>query len=341
MPRTLSVADVATAWRTVAEPRARTLHILAICHEGRMVGVWPLVTYCDRRLRIVRQLTAEGSEYIAPLVEPGPQAAEHLEKLYDAARGLGDVLFMPFLRRDGALDTFLRRHRGRCLEDNFLKAPWIELHSYPDWSSFLSTVSHSHLRGLNREYRRLSKVGEIAFRIEDSRAAGSELARMLANKDGWMARHARFNDWLRTPEYRAFLAAMLSVDDPRDGLTLFTLRVNGVQIAAELSAVDGTRVEALIRTYDPTWSRYSPGDILLQEIVRWAFEHGLDYDFRLGNESYKAKWARMDAGIFSCRMALNVRGRAAIEFWRLRRRTQRLRARMGIGRIIRRIRSAS
>jgi CelD/BcsL family acetyltransferase involved in cellulose biosynthesis len=128
-------------------------------------------------------------------------------------------------------------------------------------------VSHSHLRGLNREYRRSGKEGDVVFRVEDPDAFVPEIDQMLATKDHWMARHSRFNEWLRRPVYRAFLAAMSSGSHRRDALTLFTLRLNGVQIAAEPSAVDGTQVEALVRTSDPKCRR-SPGDILLQEIVR-------------------------------------------------------------------------
>jgi CelD/BcsL family acetyltransferase involved in cellulose biosynthesis len=325
----------ATAWHIVAAPRGRTLHILTMRSEGRLVAIWPLVAYRDGCLRIVRQLSAEGSEYISPLVEPGAGSAERLESLWRAACPHGDVLLLPFVRGDGPFAAFLRSHGARSFRDNVIKAPWIDLRSYPDWSSYSSTVSHSHLRGLTREYRRLGKEGEVAFRVEDPDAIAPELERMLASKDHWMVRRSRFNEWLRMPDYRAFLAAMSSGTPHREGLTLFTVRLDGVQIAAELSAVDGTRVEALVRTYDPKWSRRSPGDILLQEVMRWAFERGLDYDFRLGNESYKAKWTRNTADVFTCRVGLNLRGLMAVWFWRLGGKVQRMRMRLGLGRFIR------
>ena len=325
----------AIAWDTVAEPRGRELHILTLRSGGRLVAVWPVVTYRDRRLRIVRQLSAESSEYISPLVEPGPATAERLQKLWQAVSALGDLLLLPHIRRDAPFASFLQRHRFRSFEDNFLKAPWIDLSSYPDWAGYLSTVSHSHVRGLNREYRRLSKEGEVAFRIEEPSAIEAELNRMLVYKDAWMVRRSRSNDWLDKSEYRAFLRAMSAGDDGRDRLTLFTLRLNGVQIAAQLSAVDGRRVEALVRTYDSKWSRRSPGDILLRECVRWACEHGLDYDFRLGDEAYKAKWARINADIFTCRVAFSLRGLIAVWFWQLRQKAQQLRMRLGLGRFIR------
>jgi CelD/BcsL family acetyltransferase involved in cellulose biosynthesis len=316
----------ATAWNTVAAPRRRKLHILTLRSEGRLVAVWPVVSYRDGRLQIVRQLSAEGSEYVSPLIEPGPASAEHLKMLCRAVRALGDLLLLPHVRRDDPLADFLQRHRLRSIEDNFLKAPWIALRSYPDWASYLSTVSHSHVRGLNREYRRLSRQGEVGFRVEASHVVETEIDQMLVHKDAWMVRRSRSNDWLDTPEYRAFLRAMSSGNDRHDGLTLFTLRLNGLQIAAQLSAVDDRRVEALIRAYDSKWSRRSPGDILLQECVHWAFEHRLDYDFRLGDEAYKAKWAHTNADIFTCRLALSLRGLVAVWFWRLRRTAQRVRS---------------
>ena len=51
------------------------------------------------------------------------------------------------------------------------------------------------------------------------------------------------------------------------------------------------RVESFIGVYDEAWAAYGPGQIVTEYGLRWAFERGLDFDFRIGAEHYKYEWA--------------------------------------------------
>jgi CelD/BcsL family acetyltransferase involved in cellulose biosynthesis len=48
----------------------------------------------------------------------------------------------------------------------------------------------------------------------------------------------------------------------------------------------------MITTYDTDWGFYAPGLVLFEESLRQTFNEGLDlFDFRLGDERYKDRWA--------------------------------------------------
>ncbi len=273
----------AASWYTVAAPRGRTLRILALRSADRLVAIWPLVTYRTRRLAIVRPLGPESSEYDAPLVEPGPDALERTARIFRAAARFGDLMFLPHVRQDEAFGQFIRSHRFHAYEDDVLDTPWLARDDYPHWPDYLASVSPSRLAGLRRKRRRLEEQAALSFAVERAPIPADEIARLLADKQRWMAERGLSNAWLETPEYRAFLTALTSGTDSRDGLTLFALRLAGRTIAAQLNAVDARRVEFLIGAFDAEWSRYSPGELLMQECLRWAFEHGLDFDFRIGD----------------------------------------------------------
>ena len=321
-----------TAWHTVAAPRGRTLHILTMRSEGRLVAVWPLVTYRDEGLRMIRQLGAEGSEYVSPLVEPGPDVGQRMASLVRAASTLGaDVLFLPHVLRGGLFSTLLERHRIRAFEYDISPTPWIARRDYREWSDYVATLSPSHRARLRNRRRRLDKQGKLSFGVERSPIDATDIDRMLLLKLRWIDQRRVFNGWIGTPEYRAFLLAKTSAASGRDDLTFFTLRLDGRLIAAQLNAVGPTRVEFMIGVFDEHWTRDSPGEVLMEECVRWAFDNGLDFDFRIGDEPYKFRWARRDTISSAWRVALSLRGLIALGVWRLRLKARRL----GLGRLVR------
>jgi CelD/BcsL family acetyltransferase involved in cellulose biosynthesis len=330
----------AAAWHTVAQPRGRKLHIVVLRNEGRLVAVFPLVSFRTRQLKVVRPLGSESSEYSSPLVEPGPHYSEYMTRIFKAAARFGDVLLLPHVRRDEAFAEFIGHYRFRAYEDNLLNTPWLDRRDYREWPEYLASLSTSHLAGLRRKHRRLEEQGGLSFDVERSPIPEAEIDTVLSLKQQWMDRNQVDNPWIATPEYRAFLLAVTSGNVDRDALTLFTFRLDGKLVGAQLNAIDGKRVEFLIGAFDEQWGRYSPGELLMQQCLCWAFENGLDFDFRIGSEPYKLNWARRDTITSDWQVALSARGFAAVTVRKLRRQAQRLRMQLGLGRFIRAFRRA-
>ncbi len=116
LSQTFQWADA--AWRIVAQPAGRSLRCLALRTDGRLVAIWPLVVRREGRLNIVQPLGYEGSEYSAPLVEPGPEMPAQIERLLQAAGRLGDTLLLIHVRSDSALAAVLgsRRQLGAAYD---------------------------------------------------------------------------------------------------------------------------------------------------------------------------------------------------------------------------------
>jgi CelD/BcsL family acetyltransferase involved in cellulose biosynthesis len=80
--------------------------------------------------------------------------------------------------------------------------------------------------------------------------------------------------------------------DPDFGAILFTLRANGHLIAAHLALAGVQRLHAWIIAHDDGFARYSPGQILLHELVRWASENGYrEVDLGPGDSQFKVRSA--------------------------------------------------
>ena len=55
---------------------------------------------------------------------------------------------------------------------------------------------------------------------------------------------------------------------------------------------------------------YSPGNHLLVEVIRWCCENGISlFDFSIGSESYKERWADNEEQLYQHWQAVSVTGK--------------------------------
>jgi len=306
LSQTFQWADA--AWRIVAQPAGRSLRCLALRTDGRLVAVWPLVVRREGRLDIVQPLGFEGSEYSAPLVEPGADVPARLERLLQAAGRLGDTLLLLHVRSDSALAAVLGSRRQIGAAYDAQSASYIACDDFADWNAFAGTFSAKFRYTLRRAAKRLAESGcvRIGPAAPADRSALVDWA--LEQKKAWLMRTNMRNDWIWRRDYRDFLVEMTNRDDEAGRVLLFAITVDGAPVAANLVSVDRQRAEGYLTVFDAEWSAASPGNVLTEHVVRWALERGLDLDFRIGDEAYKDRWTTRSVEVVTWRIAASVRG---------------------------------
>lgn len=317
------------ALRLIAKPRGRELQCLTLHSDGRLVAVWPLAIERAGSLHIVRPLGTEGSEYSAPLVEDGPALSERTRRLWTEAAKLGDLVVLPNVRADAPIARLLDEGGLLRAPDMAAPAPYVARRDYADWAAYQKTLSGSLRHKLRRVRRRLAEKGAVSLAIEDPSDAARLLDWMLEHKRRWLGHHGLTSEWIGRDDYRDFLVGLAS--RPDTGVTLFALKVDGVPIAGQLATVNPVRFEAHIGVYDPEWRFYAPGQVLTEHCMAWAFERGLDFDLRVGDEAYKRDWASRSCDATTWYVATSWRGlrvvarrRAVLVSWQLKSRLRRL-----------------
>ncbi len=169
--------------------------------------------------------------------------------------------------------------------------PLIEL-SGLTWDDYLAARSGQFRNQVGRKMRALRRDHEVTLR----RSAGAEeVARDMATL--FRLHDARWRDRPGTssvadPAVRSFHGDFALAADERGWLRLFILEADGVAVAAWYGWRVGDRFSYYQAGFDPDWSRYSIGFLLLAETVREAIAEGaLEYDLLLGDESFKARFA--------------------------------------------------
>ncbi len=312
------------AWQTTGAPRGRALRIVVMRADGQAVLIWPMTVGRLGLWRLAGALGPEASEYDPVLVENGPHASEHLRIAWQFVRRhcRADIVKVPFVRGETVLHRILSAD-GALRDAKTLACPFVVWDGTASWDDYWRSRRSELRRIVRRRRERLAETGTVTCAVIDDPAALREVIDWtLAAKIAWLDRKRQTNNFLPRPEFRDFLHAVAAVAPHTGRLIAFALRVDGQTIAAQIATIDDFRCEMFITVYDPAFSAYSPGQLLLADSMKWCQAQCLTYDFRIGAEAYKYAWANGDCPATTYHVAatpwgaLMLAGHALRQRWR-------------------------
>jgi CelD/BcsL family acetyltransferase involved in cellulose biosynthesis len=93
------------------------------------------------------------------------------------------------------------------------------------------------------------------------------------------------------PETTLFYRLVARWAAERGSLRLAFLRLDGRPVAFHFTIEEGGSAYQLKGGYDPEFREFAPAQLLVQEMIRWAFARGLDtYEFLGADEAFKLDW---------------------------------------------------
>ncbi len=156
-----------------------------------------------------------------------------------------------------------------------------------DWATTVGTKK-SELR----RRKALEKEGAVAFHVlapspDTLEPAMAELIRIEGL--GWKTRERSAIGF--KPDVEAFLRDYGRRSAAAGTLRLFFLSLDGVNIAVQLLIEQAGRLWQLKIGYDEQWARFSPGRVLMFDILRWADAQGLEAVEYLGQGgAWQSNW---------------------------------------------------
>ncbi|MFM0339348.1 GNAT family N-acetyltransferase [Paraburkholderia fungorum] len=283
-------------WTEVAQPRGGKLCCITVREQGRLVMVWPLVTYTKFFWTVVRPLASESTDYTSILFEATPTAPESIERAWNAVqKRIGaDIILLPYLNAESRLFELASARRGVVTKTAHPAAVGM-LRRETDWDTFSTSLGPLFQNKPGALERRLSKKGDLKIRFlgpENAEENTRLVDWMFDCKRQWADRVDKTGKWLYSAEYRNFLVALLNQTGSEVLARLVVVSLNGAPLAVDIFGMGKTRVDDLIGGFDPAHSRSSPGTIATEHCVKWALEHQLDFEFGAGTEKYKSYWSR-------------------------------------------------
>ncbi len=295
-------------WRALGKGE---LAVVTRRREGRLVAVAPLHRRALLGQPVLRWL-GHGLGTVGRAVAVDDDARR---ELWDGVAGLGLPLQLVHVRPPEASTLALRRSASWTVrvevED---RCPVLDL---PEGTSARTVRSARSLKRLRNYRSALAREGRafdvlVVDDVEGLRRYWPEIQRVAAVADAGRDRL----DLCGAP-YDAFSYPFLEQEAAAGRLLIVGGTVGGRWVAHEVGLRSGTTLELWLSRFDPDLEKAGPGHLVMEQIVDRAADLGVTrLDFGLGENAYKAQWAREGYDVASL-LAVPVPGRPGLVRTRL------------------------
>lgn len=301
-----------TAWTSIHEPRGGRLAVITVWQGDELLVVWPLHIERRRGYTLAAHLgNTSRQEYAYPAVRPCGRAPEALARTTDAARRLADVLAVHHVP-DGPLPmTGSRMLRSLAYRTSTTS----HVACLPDGGGFdawLMTRPQKLRWEIRRNRKRLDQAGAVEFVTSDADPADGHhaIGWIFHHKAAWLAKRRLQRPWITDGAAEGFFHDLLEATAPKDSLRLLVVgvKLDGRFVSASICYRSPRALEGFMIATDDDASKLAPGNVLMEECVRHAFEMGCDFDFRIDPFDYKLRWTDEQVARHSLLFPCTVRG---------------------------------
>lgn len=273
--------------------------VLALHQEDRLVGLAPFFIYTRPRWggapgdpweeKAVALLGSGNSDYLDVLLHPEMRASAGIFLSHLAAHpDRWDVCDLEQLRPASPL-LAASLPAGWTEEVRPLAAsPVLQLHGSVE--ALGQVVPARQLKNLRQFRRRAGRLGSLRVATASEQewdTAFAELVRLHGAR--WRERGQL--GVLEGEEMQAFHRDVIRGFGAREALALHTLHLDDHVVAVYYGFYEKEDAFFYLHGFDPSWSRWSPGVILVGAAIEEAAGRGAErFDFLQGEEAYKYHW---------------------------------------------------
>jgi CelD/BcsL family acetyltransferase involved in cellulose biosynthesis len=287
------------------------LHVATVWRADDLIAVWPFIQRRRGRvLRIDPVSCGLNEEYGNPLFAPGEDTFETCAALLRVLTSGIDIMHVPFLREGSNMQKAIEARKALKFAVP-IDAFAVDRQSAATFEALIAGYPKKLRVNLRSARKRLGELGKVSFELPDeARGQIETIDWILQQKRAWLQRKDKSRDWFFKEETRQFLQGAATIRNVVGRLGLFVLKLDGVPVAAVVSTIDRRRIEMHVTTFDPAYARFSPGMLLIEDMLRWGFERNLSFDMRTLKAEYKERWATSSSKRVSYFMTASSRGMA-------------------------------
>ena len=308
-------------YRTVGKPVHQIqLFIVSVSFENKVEAILPLGILKNSGIKKLQWLGGIHSDYMGPLIGSSSDIfLTNFEAIWSEI--LSSLPAFDLLYLDKQIPN-IGSHVNPFfyMKDSKKISSVHQAHFRGSWENYKDGISKKVLADTARQRKRLSKLGNLSFVVLSNEEENNLFLEKLFLFKRMRYQEIGVEDVLNKEEHRAFYLNMPSQISQSARAHCSVLKLNKEIIAMHWGAVDGKIFYYLMPAYFGTeWSKYSPGKILLEELMLSCHQSGLNvFDFTSGDESYKKIWANESFPIHLTVKSYSFKGSAYIKFLNLK-----------------------
>ncbi|MDW6022418.1 GNAT family N-acetyltransferase [Mesorhizobium sp. BAC0120] len=282
-------------WKTLKRQEQTALRIGLVWSGDTLVGLIPLAISRRKGLRLLEWAAVAYADYGDILCAPEcSDAALHRLWTKICEAGGFDLAFINRLLPDAAAWRLFEPGKASGVRLRANHRQEFSSRIAGDWESgaaWLASRPKKTRQNYRRSMKMLEEAGSVEIRLLGAdEPLGPVLDRLASLKRKWLEKTGLTSELF--DEGTPVLSALVDVLARAGILRLFVVELNGVMVAAEINFVQRNTMMAWVASYDPEFSRASPGTALMFSYVQWSFDHGLNMvDLLCGSEAYKDRFS--------------------------------------------------
>ena len=288
------------AWR-------RGARAVIVREDGRPVMAGAFILGLRRLRPVVTFLAASIPQTDDVLHAAGPDTAAQADLLL---RTLARSFWLPRQLRVRRLPENSPLHSAPCLQHRSevvqarMQSFAVAIAEHADFEAYMQSRGGKVRLEHRRRLRRLGEQGAVELRREPGAEAGETIAWMLDRKRQWLQRTHQDAAWLSSGGVDGWLSRLQLVPAAATW-SLWSLRVDGLTIAAMLSFEERDAWVFHILAHDERFSLYAPGSMINLLAIERAFAEGVGrIELGVTGDTWKRRLAMPTEMIFTERFRL-------------------------------------
>jgi len=177
-----------------------------------------------------------------------------------------------------------------------------------NWDEHYETINKKIRSDSERQIRRLKKIGKVEFNFAQNINDKKKIIDSMISQKSSRYQATKVWDMFTIEEYQNFYKGLANLDI--NFIHCSELIVDGHIAAAHVGVFDDSTFYYLMPSHNQEkWGKYSPGRLLLLELMKWAiYQKKNFFDFTVGGEKYKKAWCDYSENLYEIINAKTIKG---------------------------------
>jgi CelD/BcsL family acetyltransferase involved in cellulose biosynthesis len=297
---------LSTWWQNYG--KGQELFIVLVKDKTRLVAAAPLMIKItklgnmvfDRKLQFIAH---DVSDYMDFIISEQPRLCFELIfdqiKKYARSWDWAELIYLSTAADN--IDLWLNYEGKKWLMIKGIRdtSAIIDLKKYRDWEDYFKSLPKKVRDDVKRQANNIAKVGELSFEkvVSEDGIKGLLPEFFKLHQDRWAEQGSKsqFHDERWRNRYLALVEALSS----SGRIELSCLKLNSDVVALHFGYVYAGCYYYYTPVFNLKYSKYSPGKLLLVNLLKDSFARGLEkFDLLRGSESYKYAWSNSTVNLY-------------------------------------------